>query len=253
MSAPIIPPADGRIRARDTTKKTPLGTRARSWTRDDALTWEQEFLERCSADPVASRAWRKIVEAGLANVSKRLLWEYSLMSNDVMADLKRDMDKMRDNVGALGRALRVAKNQSNGPRPAMFARRSNTKVRTAGETPWAFRNRDAKTFADAAAIYPDIGDLPIRSAAATMSKSGDAVRRHGDKILIAMLQAGTREFSVPLSPNELAALAACAKLECNLDARSLRRFLKLPTILAAEGAYRARFAQARAAMASPPL
>jgi hypothetical protein len=240
-----IPPTGGRIRRNNTVQKRSSRARVRSWTVEDALTWEQEFLGRCSADPVAYRAWSKIAEGGLANVSKRLLWEYSLMSNEVMAELKRDMDKMRDTIVALGRALRVASDQSDGPRPDMFARRINTKARTAGQTPWAFRNPDVKTFADATVNYPDIGRLLIEPAAGMMSKSGDAIRRYGDKILIAMLQAGTQGFSVSLSPNELAALATCAKPDCNLDGRSLRRFLKLPAIVAAEGAYRARFAKGR--------
>ena len=234
----IPPPTERRIQAR-----------VRSWTVDDALTWEQEFLGRCSEDPVAYRAWRKILESGLANVTKRLLWEYSLMSNEVMAELKRGMDEMRDNMVALGRALQVASDQSDGPRPDMFARRVSVKARTAGQTPWAFRNPDVKTFADATVNYPVMDRVPIEPAARMMAKSGDAIRRYGDKILIAMLQAGTRGFSVSLSPNELAALATCAKPDCNIDGRSLRRFLKLPAIVAAEGAYRVQFAKGRAGIA----
>jgi hypothetical protein len=249
VSTRTIPPTGGRIRGKNTIQKGSSRARVRSWTVDDALTWEQEFLGRCSMDLVAYRAWGKIVEGGLANVSKRLLWEYSLMSDEVVTELKRDMDKMRDTIVALGRAVQVASDRSDGPRPDMFDRRVNAKARTAGQSPWAFRNPDVETFADAAVNYPDIGRLPIGAAAGMMSKSGDAIRRYGDKILIAMLQAGTQGFSVSLTPNELAALATCAKPDCNLDGRSLRRFLKLPAIVAAEGAYRTRFAKGRAGIA----
>jgi hypothetical protein len=186
-------------------------------------------------------------------VSKRLLWEYSLTSNELIADLKRDMDKMPENLKSLSRALREASDQSSGARHDMFVRRANAKMEIVRGTRWPFRAPNTKTLADAATKYPHIGDLPIDSAASRMSKSGDAVRRHGGKILIAILQAGARISSVSLSPNELAALAASATPHRSPDARSLRRFLKLPAILAAEPEYRALFAQARTAIESRSL
>jgi hypothetical protein len=233
--------------------KTESKVRSRSWTIDDLVSWEREFLGRCSEDTVALRAWSKLCEAGLEMVSKRLLWEYSLTSNELIADLKRDMDKMPENLKSLSRALREASDQSSGARPDMFVRRANAKMEIVRGTRWPFRAPNTKTLADAATKYPHIGDLPIDSAASRMSKSGDAVRRHGGKILIAILQAGARISSVSLSPNELAALAASATPHRSPDARSLRRFLKLPAILAAEPEYRALFAQARTAIESRSL
>jgi hypothetical protein len=250
VSKRVSPPTGRNIQGKRPIERRPTRARARSWTVEDQIYWQEEFLGRCSEDPAASRAWSKIVEAKLANVSKRLLWEYSLMSDELMADLKRQMDKMKDRVEALSRAHRVASDRSSGPRPEMFAQRLHSKVETAAGTPWCFRNRDVRTLADAATNYESIGTLPIDEAASTMSKSGDAVRRYAGKPLIAVLRAGARSRGVSLSPNELAALATCADPGRNLDSRSLRRFLKLPSILAAETEYRELFVRVQSAFAS---
>jgi hypothetical protein len=250
VSKGILRPTGGNIHPRRQTERNPSHDRPRSWTVEDQIYWQEEFLGRCLEDPVASRAWRRIVEAGLADVSKRLLWEYSLTSDELIVNLKRDMDRMRDRVELLSRARQVASDQSRGPRPEMFAQRLDSKVKAMAETPWCFRNPAVKTLADAVKNYESIGNLPIDEAASSMSKSGDAVRRYSSKILIAVLLAGARNSGASLTPNELVALATCANPSRNPDARSLRRFLKLPSVLAAEPAYRALFVSVQSRFAS---
>jgi len=137
----------------------------------------------------------------------------------------------------------VAKERSDDPRAEMFAQRSAELAGIAAQTPWPFDNRSVMTLEDAASNYPLIGRLPAASSAGSLSRSGDALRRFGPKILLAILRAGARNSSVELSSNELAALAVCARPNSLLDARSLRRFLKMPGIQAAEPAYQHLFVQ----------
>lgn len=228
-------------------QQTPVRQSAveKRWTVQGFLKWEWErdFLVRCSEDPKAKRAWNKLAETGLADVSKRLLWEYYTFGDMVIASICRGIKRMDHNHKALGRADRVVEERSGDPRTEMFAQRSAELAGIAARTPWPFDNPNTVTLEDAASKYPLVGRLPITPSAGSLSRHGDALRRFGPKILLATLRAGALNSSVDLSSNELAALASCANPDCFLAARSLRRFLKLPAIRAAEPAYRYLFAQ----------
>lgn len=203
-----------------------------------AWKWASKFDEERTRDLLAQKAWKRLCEAGLGDAAKRLLWEYAT-ADDALLEVAKGSRHMARNLKALRRADRVAKERADDSRAEMFSRRSELAARDAAQSAWPFRNPYVTTLEDAAATYPVVGNLPSEEATAAVSKSGDAVRRFGAKILLAILRAGARVYDVDLSLGELVALATCANpgRGCPLDERSLRRFLKTATIREAEPAY----------------
>jgi hypothetical protein len=204
----------------------------------DRFAWERQFRNNLATGPgcqyeTARKAWHGLGQAGLGDISKCLLWEYAIAERHI-AELREGVRRIDDELEALRRAYRVAEERAHDPRRELFVQRLKDAFKTAAQTSWPFRNQIIKTLGDAASKYPPIGNLPVSDAASP--KDGDALRRNGAKILLAILRAGANAHGIHLSPNVLVTFAHCANpsQDKELGERVLRRFLKDPPIQAAE-------------------
>jgi len=207
-----------------------------STARGIAAAWERRFLEAVAREPAAQRAWRKLGDAGLSIISTQLLWEYA-NATELVSAVRQDIRRMDHNLQVLKRADHVARKRAADPRGKMFEQRLEDAVELAAQTSWPFRNPNVPTVADAALAYPVIGNLPANDAA--NPKDGDALRRWGGKIILAILRTGARANGVLLGSKALAALAYCAQQDPDriVDERVLRRFFHKTPIQGTELAY----------------
>jgi hypothetical protein len=207
-----------------------------STAREIAAAWERRFLEAVAREPAAQRAWKKLKGAGLSIISTQLLWEYANAA-DLVSGVRQDIRRMDHNLKVLKRADQVARKRAADPRRKMFEQRHQDAVGLTAQTSWPFRNPNVPTVADAALAYPLIGNLPANDAA--NPKDGDALRRWGGKIILAILRTGARAHGVRLGSKALAALACCAQQDPDriVDERVLRRFFHETPIHGAEPAY----------------
>jgi hypothetical protein len=207
-----------------------------STAREVAATWERRFLEAVAREPAAQRAWKKLGDAGLNIISTQLLWEYANAA-EVVSAVRQDVRHMDHNLKVLKRADQVVRKRAADPRRKMFEQRRHDAVELVAQTCWPFRNPNVPTVGDAALAYPLIGNLPANDAA--NPKDGDALRRWGGKILLAILRTGARAHGVLLGSKALAALAYCAQQDADriVDERVLRRFFHEAPIHLAEPAY----------------
>ena len=203
----------------------------------ERLDWERQFVNCCKADGVANKTWTKLDGAGVGYVCKELLWWYFNHER-----YSADIQPIVHNLKALGRAQRVKQESLSDPRAGLFSQRYEEAAETALQSPWPFDNSDVRTVGEAALKYPGtIGALSIDKAGSSLAKDRESVRRFGAKFLLVILRVGAEAHSVHVTPNSLAALANCADPNHDLDGRSLRRFLKEPSMLAAEPQFLALF------------
>jgi hypothetical protein len=190
---------------------------------------------------LAKKTWTDLEAAGLGNVCKTLLWEY-FNGEKYSAEMQRRMGEIVHNSKAVGRAQRVKQERLNDHRAQLFSQRYEEAVETALQSQWPFHNSDVRTLGEAALSYPGtIGALPTDKAASALAKDRESVRRFGPKILLVVLRIGAKAHSIHVTANSLAALANCADPNHYLDGRSLRRFLKEPSMQAAEPHFQALF------------
>ncbi len=219
----------------------------------DALAWEREFLWAVRADKSAARAWANIEKAGLGGAAKVWLFQYARIAQEGIAEVRRAARLAVHNFKAARRADSVARERAKDPREKMFSKRRADALQVAANAPWPFRNPHAPSLGDAAEDYAAVGLLPLDAAPSAFADAGDALRRYGPKIMLAVLEAGAASYGVALSPRALVALAACAAPgAAELDERSVRRFLRDKTILNARPQYAERFKALQAALVPSP-
>jgi hypothetical protein len=207
------------------------------------LDWRDCFLENCKDDRTAGRAWRRIESAGLDRPALWLLWHYAAMDK-VFPQVQACTRLITRNVKVVERARQVAAKRRSDARSSLFERRKQDAVGDAARTPWFTHSIfGIDTLGEAASRLCIVGGLPVEEAPHVFAGAGEALRRYGPKMVLAVLDAGLQSRDLGIGSSSLAALARCARPDYDLDERTLRKFLQEDAIKAARGLYRLMFGE----------
>lgn len=205
--------------------------------------WEKKFLANLNSGTLkcAARAWHRLTDAGLSDITKVILFQAQAYGSAVPAEVSKGLSHQVHELRALKRAKTVVDGRKGDRRKELFAERLREHQMGSGQTVWPFRDNRVKTLADASVRYPVIGNLTVDAAPAVIGASRQALVRYAEKPLLATLRAGAKGHGVKLSLMELAELWYASDGNRPPDVINrrniLRRFLKLPANKLAEQGY----------------
>src|SRR5260370_15336303 len=132
--------------------------------------WERQFWARCVKGRAATRALKRLEQAGLGGACRRLLWEYS-EGQAYFAEVQRGMALIVRNLRAFDRAERVWKGKSDDPRAPLFRQRFEDAARVLIQTPLPFHNPSVRTFGDQYRPIPSTDLSKLRKIRAMLRRS----------------------------------------------------------------------------------
>lgn len=192
--------------------------------------WLAIFRKNVNQDGTARRAWKMLERAGLETAALRALWTYAHPPTEHVEKAHRNVQHINRQIQALIRADKIAQQKHNAgdPRAALFSDRAWQK--------YADAVRSGMPFGDEGTT---VGDWILRRVADGKGMPGVAVARRAfvslgprgpvsdrKHWLFVLLCYGVNA-GLPLGLERLTALANCADGNCNLDPRTLARYLAL--------------------------
>lgn len=190
--------------------------------------WLATFRKNVSENGTARRAWEMLERAGLETAALQALWTYANPPDGYVAREQEKVQHVNRKIKALIRADKIAQQKHNAgdPRAALFSGRDWHKYADVLRCENPFGDEETTVCDWILRRVADGKGMPglaaARRAFVSLGPRGPVSdRKHWLFVLLCYAEnAGVR-----LGLERLTALAHCADQDCNLDSRTLARYL----------------------------